>query len=228
MTAMSGFEEKYSRMLASLHVSPEMNVLVRTQGEIDETYGNSAEIFEKIAAWLGISLDPSLQRCLIRFNEVAAHWHIDQSPTELTGEFNLPFLLVALAHPSPHLGWDGMPETERQLVSEFKVIDSTPDSGVGHLTSLRIQECVTIPEVWFLDSTRGTYKLDVCYCQYMEALLLTKGTYGWQYLFADVSLGATEFEAVENSMKQMLRLFPSLFPDFDYEPLRVRLAERLR
>ena len=36
--------------------------------------------------------------------------------------------------------------------------------------------------------------MDVDYCEYLDALLLTKGTFGWQYLFTEASLRDDRFQ----------------------------------
>ncbi|MEV6875152.1 hypothetical protein [Amycolatopsis sp. NPDC051128] len=56
---------------------------------------------------------------------------------------------------------------------------------------------------------------------------MTKGTSGWQLLFADVSLRGDEFDWVVDGLRSMLKTFPDLFPKHDCEPLTRRLEERL-
>ncbi|MGI5424124.1 hypothetical protein [Streptomyces sp. CA-179760] len=57
---------------------------------------------------------------------------------------------------------------------------------------------------------------------------MTKGTFGWQYLFTDVSLRGDDFGETGRRLNDMLTVFPELFPGYDYQPLRSRLAARLR
>ncbi|MEV0054423.1 hypothetical protein AB0H34_28455 [Saccharopolyspora shandongensis] len=59
-------------------------------------------------------------------------------------------------------------------------------------------------------------------------LLITKGVYGWQHLFADVQLHADEYIHARKRLTTMLQVLPEIFPGHDYEPLRARLAQRLR
>lgn len=146
---------------------------------------------------------------------------------ELSGEFSLTYLLDAIGNPPPRLTREKTSESERQLFSEFRVIDETPSGGAGKLASIRVRDDTSPPEIWFFDVTRGTYKLDLDYCGYMESLLLTKRTYGWQYLFVEFPLHGSEFQSVVKDLKLMLRIFPNVFPG-DYAPLRTRLSERLR
>ncbi|MEV0701148.1 hypothetical protein AB0I53_25015 [Saccharopolyspora sp. NPDC050389] len=81
--------------------------------------------------------------------------------------------------------------------------------------------------MWFDTTTEGHHRLDLDYAGYLEALRITKGTFGWQFLFADVSLSDDEFDVTCQFMEIMLDVFPKLFPEHDYEPLRARLAERV-
>lgn len=69
--------------------------------------------------------------------------------------------------------------------------------------------------------------MDVDYCGYLAALLVTKGTYGWQYLFADVSLADDIHHHTVENARRMLEVFPRLFPGYDYAPLAARLEARL-
>lgn len=58
-------------------------------------------------------------------------------------------------------------------------------------------------------------------------MLVTKGTAGWQYLFADVDFKSPWMQEVGSELKTMLATFPALFPQYDYAPLRARLEARL-
>ncbi|MEU8785449.1 hypothetical protein [Streptomyces sp. NPDC048637] len=228
MTHLLDFEKRFLKMMTDLLENPRIEVITHSQGAMDEERSDARSVLEALESWYHVPLDVSLQRCITRFEELAAHWSIDEPGTQLSGEFNLTYLLDAVGNPPPRLAWEGAPESEQQLFSEFRVIDDTPSGGTGKLASIRIRDGATSPEVWFFDVTRGTYKLNIDYCGYMEALLLTKGTYGWQYLFTDISLRGREFQNVVSDLKLMLRTFPALFPDGDYAPLRARLSERLR
>ncbi len=69
--------------------------------------------------------------------------------------------------------------------------------------------------------------MDITYCQYLDALLLTKGTYGWQYLYTDISLRRGDFDETVRYLRGMLEVFPEIFPQHDYRELRERLEARL-
>ncbi|MEU5846837.1 hypothetical protein [Saccharopolyspora shandongensis] len=50
----------------------------------------------------------------------------------------------------------------------------------------------------------------------------------WQHLFADVRLHADDYIHARKRLPTMLHVLPEIFPGHDYEPLRARLAQRLR
>ncbi|MFI9047085.1 hypothetical protein [Streptomyces sp. NPDC053427] len=60
--------------------------------------------------------------------------------------------------------------------------------------------------------------MDVDLCGYLDALCVTKGAYGWQYLFTDVSLAEDDHEVTAEFLTEMLAVLPDVFPAHDYEP----------
>ena len=72
----------------------------------------------------------------------------------------------------------------------------------------------------------GFFKLDLTYSQYVEALVITKGVYGWQYLFADVSFDEYDLDGADERLERMLEVFPVIFPNHDYADLDARLKAR--
>ncbi|OKI38305.1 hypothetical protein A6A29_10030 [Streptomyces sp. TSRI0281] len=73
----------------------------------------------------------------------------------------------------------------------------------------------------------GFIKMNITYCQYLDAMILTKGTYGWQYLYTDISLSRGDFHETVKYLQGMLSVFPEIFPQHDYGDLRARLEARL-
>ena len=143
------------------------------------------------------------------------------------GEFDLSNLRRAILSGPLAERWYDPTAEEWQLLSELRSFDGTGATGVGHLSLLRIQPGVGSPELWFDATTKGYHRMDLDYPGYLEALRITKGTFGWQYLFTDVELDdGGEFDVAGQFMEIMLDLFPKLFPEHDYAPLRTRLAER--
>ncbi|MEV4334876.1 hypothetical protein AB0K02_30900 [Streptomyces sp. NPDC049597] len=184
--------------------------------------------------WEGVIFSGAMQACSLRFAELGAVWStVGNSPT-IKGEFNLVNFHHALQVSDPGTS-RGVTDFQRSFLSQLCPIDRTPRSGAGMQTYIRMQADVDDLELWYSDIADieqppyppGFIKLDINYCQYLEALLLTKGTYGWQYLFADVSLASGEFTSKGNYLKNMLQVFPDLFPEHDYSSLVPRLEARL-
>ncbi|MFB6875298.1 hypothetical protein [Streptomyces sp. NPDC056323] len=161
-----------------------------------------------------------------RFRRIASHWRGFGPQGELTGEFSLPHFCRTVFEQPPPLGWEGSPEEERQLFAEFRKIDSTPRSGTGRFSMVRIEEGVPLG-IWVWDARLGAVRMDVDYLGYLEALCLTKGTNGWQYLFTNMSLDNPDLYYVANDMRTLLQVFPERFPRHGYEDLQRRLEERL-
>jgi hypothetical protein len=165
---------------------------------------------------------------------LGSYWRSAAAPHEIGGEFALSDIYDCLLGAPPDLGWSGSSDRELQFLSELRVIDGTPRSGVGTFGAIRVQPNVDPLEIWYYDPELGPpespvpyLRMDVTYCQYLAAVVLAKGTFGWQYLFAKVALRGPWFERRVAVLQGMLRKFPELFPDYDYGPLRARLEERL-
>ncbi|MFI0487121.1 hypothetical protein [Actinomadura sp. 9N215] len=215
------------KVINELRENPRIQVHADEPGELATEFGDAQSVFRIISDRYDMPLDPSLQRCFIRFDEFSSHWRFEEDDVTLTGEFRLSYLLAALATPPPPLASKSSSEFERQLYTEFRVIDDRPGSGTGALSALRLLPGVTVPEIWYHDLRRGVFKMDINYCEYLDALTVTKGVSSWQCLFADISLAGDDFISIASNLKDMLETFPELFPEYDYDPLRERLRERL-
>ncbi|MFE2036852.1 hypothetical protein ACFXBB_27125 [Streptomyces scopuliridis] len=223
---MTMYEESLRKAFEELEASSQVQIFHSKEGPLAEEFGDAATAFEMISSWRGIELDPSLQRCFIRFTMLWSHWRIERPGVKLAGEFRIRHPLYTLDVRAPDSDWASN-ESEAQLYSELRVIDDRPGSGTGAFAALRIQQGNAMPEVWYHDFRRGAFKLDIDYCQYLDALCVTKGVSGWQYLFADVSLSERNFRSFARSLEKSLEVFPELFPDYDYTDLRTRLQERM-
>ncbi|WP_129843448.1 hypothetical protein [Streptomyces sp. RFCAC02] len=88
---------------------------------------------------------------------------------------------------------DGEDEEEEGGFTERVLhgFDGTAHTGNGAIAGFRAEDGVVLdgsgqPEIWYSVSTSGTLvRLGLSYPEYLEALLLTRGLHGWQYLFAD-------------------------------------------
>jgi hypothetical protein len=185
-------------------------------------------------SWEGVHFSEGMLRCYPRFYEIGAAWRTVGRLPDITGEYNLVNFHDALmsSDPGSELGQTDFHQT---FLSQLCPIDRSPRSGAGFQTYLRMQADVDELELWYSDIADieqppyppGFIKLDISYCEYLDALLLTKGTYGWQYLFADISLSGRALSDSRTNLENMLQAFPEIFPGRDYSSLRDRLEARL-
>jgi hypothetical protein len=198
--------------------------------EFAEEPTDAETAFEMLAQRDGVVLDSSLKKCYLRFSDLGAGWDAgmteeDEDPL-FAGEFDVIPLVRAVRDTAPVERATSSSPEERQLLSELRDFDASV-SGTGKVASLRVRQgAVHNPEIWFSDGIRGTHRMDVDLCGYFDALRITKGTLGWQYLFTDVSLVDNRFEVTVRFLTEMFRVFPDLFPAHDYAPLRARFEER--
>ncbi|WTW99897.1 hypothetical protein OG216_44005 [Streptomycetaceae bacterium NBC_01309] len=92
---------------------------------------------------------------------------------------------------------------------------TTVDGSPGH------------PEIWFSVNTDATLvRLDITYPEYLEMLLLTRGLFGWQYLYADPR--DPGFGHHRPDMGPDLDFLERTFPRDDFSELRARWDVHLR
>jgi hypothetical protein len=229
LTRLTDYERRYVRMLDELQNAPAVQVRHEERGPVEEFVGDADETFQLIAEECGVELDPRLQRSFLRFEAVSSHWAMEQGDLYLTGEFSVRHLGAAMLGGVEDLDLEVFdPESGPESSEELRPFDEHRKGGGGSFTSLRIRPGVTSPEVWFFDGTSRLHKLDLDYGDYLDALLVTKGTYGWQYLFTDVDAQDMNFQFAAENMRDMLRVFPEIFPDHDYAPFRARLEDQRR
>ena len=201
--------------------------------EVDEGIAGLDEdpgaTFRVIAEKYGMELAPYFHRSYVRFNCLWTCWRLEEDHAELTGEFRITNLPDALAATPPPFSVSSSSHAERQLHSELRVIDDKPESGTGHQTAIRLLPDTSDPELWYFHLGLGTLRMDINYQEYLDTLILTKGTSGWQFLFCDITKELKEtydFEIASRRMRTMLDVFPELFPGHDYAPLQARLEAR--
>ncbi|MFE1310370.1 hypothetical protein [Streptomyces sp. NPDC058755] len=219
-------ERRFLGLLDELSEAPGVDVLHEERGPVDEYIGDADEAFQLLTDELGISLDASLRRVYLRFKGLSSHWAVERPDLYLTGEFSLHHIAAAMLIPGVEPAVDEPSEQEERLCAELRPFDEHLRGGGGTLSALRVTEGSTVPEVWYHHATRGTFRMDIGYPEYLETLLVTKGTYGWQYLFTDVRFGDIDFQGAAENIQNMLQVFPEIFPDHDYSGLRARLEAR--
>ncbi|KOU60507.1 hypothetical protein ADK57_30155 [Streptomyces sp. MMG1533] len=227
MTDLTPYEHSWVGLLGELRACAALQVSRAEQGPVSQVFGDAATEFANLEEFEGISLDPALQGCYFRFISMAAAWEVAESESPIAGEFDVAHISDVLSGNPPELGWPNPTPAERELLSQLRGFDGTTMTGVGHLTALRVQPGVGNPELWFDTGPLGVHRMDIDYCAYLDALRVTKGTFGWQYLFTEVSLAREDHESTAQRLTGMLDLFPRLFPAHDYSDLRARLEARL-
>ncbi|MFE0421630.1 hypothetical protein [Streptomyces sp. NPDC058953] len=147
------------------------------------------------------------------------------------GELRLRSLPHALEGPPP----ESVADTEPLVpLDELRALDGAPENGPGDQVFLRVRSGGRAPEIWYDDGDQGLCPLDLDHSGYLDALLLTRGTFGWQRLFTEHGLGGEHDPGdpgglrLRTRLTAMLALFPEVFPRYDYRPLRRRFADRLR
>ncbi|MET4642152.1 hypothetical protein ABID95_001879 [Streptomyces atratus] len=231
-------EQQLLRTQQEIMDCPHLAVDQSVTGDLGETFEQPPALFSYLPDLQGVVLDKDLCRNSPRISEIGNRWRTDESSgvPELHGEFRITDLFTAVLQHPPELSWSGSSEEERELFAQWRVIDDTPVAATGQLAAIRIQPHVQPLEIWYYDMDlnraegwdRQYVRLNLTYTEYVQQLALTKGVFGWQYLFTDeVSLDGPDFDDVRNQLTTMLNVFPGLFPAWDYTPLARRLEERL-
>ncbi|GLF93126.1 hypothetical protein [Streptomyces yaizuensis] len=228
MTNLMEFERRIKMTLESLSKHPSIECEVLRCSPVNEDFGSASEMLQVIGALCNARFPAGTREVLFRFEEVAAQWSLQESTVKLSGEFHVKPLLFAVTAPPPHISWKEAPKDLQRLHSHFRVIDDTPETGAGIMASMRMGEDSSAPEIWITDVSLGTYRMRIDYAAYMENLLVTKGTFGWHYLFTEAPLRESQFSYVRRNIQTMLQVFPRIFPGLAYAPLQELFAERLR
>ncbi|ANP53285.1 hypothetical protein J2Z21_008553 [Streptomyces griseochromogenes] len=159
--------------------------------------------------------------------EVHLSWNSVEGPST-GGEFCITNIVTCLTRWQPPLEDAALTSERRAVLAGLKVTDQEPYAGTGRATGLRVSLRSPEPELWYHDATRSRLeRLDLTYGTYLDTVLITKGAFGWQYLFADIELGRPEFREVAENLSESLSFFSSAFPRYDYAPLVSRLEARL-
>ncbi|MET7630412.1 MULTISPECIES: hypothetical protein [unclassified Streptomyces] len=233
MKPLTPNEELHLESLDELRRSEAFDVLFDERQKLWFALDEFLPLSETKAEWADLTLSPELLRCSLRFKRISGQWRLIGSPRELAGEFSLPHFYKALIGAAPRPAPDAS-ESDRQLFSELRIIDSTPRDATGQAAFVRIQPGKDHLEIWYQDrdlydpvaNPQACVRTSLSYCEYLDALRLTKGTFGWQLLFADVTLrDALQYRA--EKLSEMIDAFPAAFPSHDYTALTERLEARL-
>lgn len=238
MRTPTDIERKLLQAQQEILDSVDITVDRSVTGELGQVFEEAPVLFSYLPEWEGVAFSRDLCVRSPRISEIANCWHSDPSAAipEMRGEFRVTDLFTAVRKHPPNLAWTGSTDEEREFFAQLRVIDDTPLAATGQLAAVRIQPHTDPWELWYYDMeltsiegrTRQCVRLDLSYPAYMEQLVLTKGTLGWQYLFTDEQpLKHPDFADVAQRLTAMLDVFPRLFPAWDYSELVSRLEARL-
>ncbi|MFF2374789.1 hypothetical protein ACFVUW_10435 [Streptomyces xiamenensis] len=104
--------------------------------------------------------------------------------------------------------------------------DRLERGGTGRAAALRLRTGHPA-QFWFRDAAQARpVRLDCDLSGYITALCLTRGFYGWQYLFADIDLDDPRYAATGDAITAGLDAVATAHPRDDLGVLWQRLASR--
>lgn len=218
----NAYEARWDELCGGLDAHPRIKVLYRIDGGLDAAAGDAETAWTTLAGTTGASSPAGLAGRFQRFRQLGRQW--DVTPGGGGGEFFLTHL--AAAKPQAYESWiDSWKDEERFSSSELRIIDEHPITGTGGFAGIRLRPGGE-PELWWSTIQYADWKLDIGYREYMDALMLTRGVFHWQFLFTRAPLATEEFDGVRRLLKASLEELPVLFPQDDFGPLRRRFEER--
>jgi hypothetical protein len=220
----TAIEQRFRQMMEEVASTPGIEIQDLDHGAVPAGTLSAAEAFEELAEYDGIVLDPDMRPCVHRASEVGMRWQSTGEPPA-GGEFWLIRPTAAVVLEAPDFLAPKNP-AEAELYAQLRVIDYHPVGGTGLFTAFRLESGVPAPEIWYYNPAHGACELSLDYCGYVDALLTTRGFYHWQYLFADLPLGAPQFATELRGIAHSLEFLRATLPDPGYQLLDDRLADR--
>ncbi|MFD5709154.1 hypothetical protein ACFWHW_01970 [Streptomyces pharetrae] len=235
MSRPNKLESRFRDLIGQLAENGKLVVANVAYGEPSLSFGDLRDLSHFNPDWGDVRLDEQTVNEALALTTVSAYWESSEPLPKIFGEFYLPSPVEILGmgqDPAADLLEDPF---HREFVSQLRPIDIAQLLTPRYMSSIRMIPQNGPLEVWFHDLTvmeNPPYpvayaKLDLTLVEYEEALLLTKGAHGWQYLFADISLAEPGMSHVAERLGTALEVLPAIFPDDDFAPLRVRLEARL-
>lgn len=221
-------ESKLIRMVEELKDCENVNVLGHEKGPLADYLGTPEEALAFLRETHGVTLNPHFEESFHRFSRFGLHWRGVGEKSSIGGEFYLVHILNAIIGGRP-AGLSSPKRSGRKssLHSALRIFDSQPQGGVGTFAALRLRDGADEPEIWYYHMNHGSIRLDINYQDYLNNLLLTRGTYYWQYLFAGIPSDYYNFEEISSGLGQAIEFLSDNFPDNDYGDLRSRLDDGL-
>lgn len=235
MNSFTTFQERYAHVVERLVESPHVTVHHQASGE-DVRDGAGADIvFADLAKESDVHLDDAFRDLYFAPAELHVTWELtaEGGRRRINGELCLQNIVEWATNGWAPDDWT-LPAEEYSLLSGLKVIDYEQHAGSGSVTGIsadwgaRPLSVGAGAEIWYFDAGEHRLeRLDIDYAGYLDAALLTLGTFGWQYLFADVNLRREVNHHIVAYLERMLTDLPQILPGHDYEPLRRRFDARL-
>ncbi|KJS61922.1 hypothetical protein [Streptomyces rubellomurinus] len=214
-------------MVTALKQSDAIDVRRERKGAVSDVVEDSTAGFSLLQELFGVTLEPGLKDHHVRYYELGLQWYAAGASAHAGGEFVLRELVDAIMSGPPDAG-SVRDDEEIELFKELRVIDYLPDSGETAFAAVRLVGGAIAPRTWVFWFPHGAFELELDYPGYLEALLLTRGLYGWQFLYADVRLAEPEYAPLVDLIRTGLDFLTEALPDPRYAELETRLAERLR
>ncbi|MEV4258885.1 hypothetical protein AB0J52_37485 [Spirillospora sp. NPDC049652] len=219
----TAYEARWHALCAELDAHPDIRVRYRIDGGLDAGLADAPAAWAHLAGTTGAPPPAGLAECFHRFRQLGRQW--ETAASEVSGEFFLTDL--AHARPQAYESWiESWADQERFPSSELRIVDEHPVTGTGGFTGVRLRPGGE-PELWWSTIQYADWRLDIGYREYLDALLLTRGAFSWQFLFTAAPLASEEFDQVRARLERTLDELPALFPADDFSGLRRRFEERL-
>lgn len=143
---------------------------------------------------------------------------VDDFATQL--EFNIEKLYsgLSLLDFDEKLWFKGQSPEEIALWKTFRILDTRPEIGDGKLAVYSILNGISPPNepaIYYINGAL-TYKTNLTFNKYYEAVLDMLGIADWQYLFTEVSLAVLKADGTYQNLKESLEALQKAFPDKDY------------
>lgn len=228
MTSHGSFEERCIQSIREIKEAGYSNLTYHNLAPVHPLRGDTDLVFDDLAESENVRLDESFRRNFFRPADIHVAWRSTTGPL-IVGEFCLNHIHQSITRSIIPPDDDSLEPGDREILGDLCVIDTAPRGGTGNLAGLYVTDDSTF-DVWFYDmGLHRLERLDLGYADYLDISLITKGTSGWQYLFADVHLHSVELHTTAAGREAMLNTWrlAELVAEVDSASVPVALARAL-